>query len=446
MPEVSYSYDIRVGPYQWIGQAGDVADYGPTDGLEIIRAEPDTELRPAPEDIVECKFQLIAASSADLVQLEEQLPVHVLYDSPADLTITNPLESFHGRVAEVTSQPHELGIIYTVSCLDYRADLREIEVGGSVNYPQETIKQRVDRIMAEAGLTLTWGPFSGTQLEAPTVAARTASTAKLLDLVEWYLSQWPEYHQLISGITVGPYRMILGPSIVGNELAGWKVTRTPADTSYIGPLQLQDVGGLWSAVAAVGGAPIVDGGEVDFASTYAVTKRGNPTRVTVSGDKAGALVVNADLGVDPPVTATMESVEVIAGGEYASAAAVYAAIADMYLPADVTLTKWVADAFLWHVEFAPAGASLPELGSLMAVAPVEADKNPGVRAWHVGILSSYTFTVANKRPVYVFTLRRPAVGTDEGSLMTWDQVPAAATWDTLNPELTWDDLRLVRGF
>jgi hypothetical protein len=38
MPDVSYSYDIRIGPYRWIGQAGDPADYGPVDGLQLIRA------------------------------------------------------------------------------------------------------------------------------------------------------------------------------------------------------------------------------------------------------------------------------------------------------------------------------------------------------------------------------------------------------------------------
>src|SRR5688500_15592100 len=107
MPDVSYSYRVRVGPHEWTGDGGDPATYGPVDGLEIIRKVIDTDLWPAPEDVAECKFRVIAESASDWPGLEEGATVAVEYHSPAVGAIISPMESFYGRVAELTCQPHE---------------------------------------------------------------------------------------------------------------------------------------------------------------------------------------------------------------------------------------------------------------------------------------------------------------------------------------------------
>lgn len=440
MPEVQYAYSVTVGGYSWDGETSDPAGYGPVDGLQVVRKLVETDLWPAPADVAECRFQLIAPDAATLADLEVGLPVVVEYDD-GTLPIVDPNVSFAGRVAEVTSQAHDLGVLYTLSCLDYNADLRQIDVG-LVDYPAEDIQARIQRICDEAGLPVTF--ISAAQLvNVPPIAARTAEPAKLYDLLMTYTRQWPMQFEFIADI-------VTGPDACSFDYDGTTVTIRVVDTdpTYSAFLELENVGGLVTAVTpststAVG---MVQADEVDFSSSYAITKADAVNAVTVSGSKTGAdASVTYSLGVEPVVTARVEDVEL-------TDIADYHLLAQAYLPNDVPVVRWVADEFTWYLELGQDHATtceLPDLRGVVTVAGIDPDRNPTQRDWYTGQLVEYTFTLADKRPTYAFQLRRPDFTTAQGtSVLKWNS-PAlsslSATWATLNPQDTWDDYRMVKG-
>lgn len=446
--DVDYKYKVRVGGHTWTGRAGDAATYGPCDGLQIIRKLVETDLWPAPEDVAESRFQVVAAAADDL-DLAVGQPAVVEYDTPGSGTLISPQESFYGRVAELTCTPHDLGVVYQVSCLDYKADLRELEVG-TVDYPSERLADRLTRVFAEHGWTLAIATFALQPPEdSPMLAARAASPVKLLEYAQKLLDQWPAVYEAPVGVFRGPWRMELSPTLdVNDELAGWRVAPSQASPVYDGMLELVNVGGLWTAQADPDASGVIPAGEVDFGSSYAMTKLDGITRVSVSGDKfaGGQTTINVDNGATPTVAATIEDVELVDTGTAA-------ALAAMYLPpADLGATKWLADAFLWRLELVPdpAGSAWPELPALrdvIAVGGIDATRNPTGNTWYSGLLSGYDFTIVDKRPTYLFTMRRPDFGTtDADDIMRWNS-PALVgkTWATLNPADSWDDYRLVKG-
>lgn len=444
MPDVAYGIRMTVGPYSWLFGMGDtLALPCPVDGLQIIRKVVETDLWPPVEDVAECRFQLIAEQATDLADLAVGMPVRVQYDPAYSGGVFSAAETFDGRIGEVPTDPHDLGVVFTVSCLDYTADLREPDVG-TVAYPAETIEQRLQRIAAELGQTLTVATFAGQPPEtSPMLAARAAAPVKAYDLLNHYLAQWPAMYEAPVGVFHGPMRMQLVPDTDSTgALEGWRVEPVPVNPAYDGVLVLEDVGGLVSAVPnTTGGGAIIgiDGAAVDFDSSYAVTKRDHITAVSVSGDGTGAaLSVTASLGVDPPVVATLDGVEL-------SSSADYLALAQMYLPADVPYVRWVADEFLWHLGL--ENGSLGSLLDLQLVGNIDPATNPSGNAWYAGLLASYTLTVADKRPTYLFQLRRPDFSTEDADdILRWNS-PALAgvTWADLNPADSWDDYRLVRS-
>jgi hypothetical protein len=408
--DIDYSIDLRVGPYSWTFTQGDtLALPAPVDGMELTVKLVESDLWPPPEDVRELKLQLVAAAAEDL-ELTVGMVVHMEYDSDgAD-------EDFSGRIGEVTMSPHEQGVVYSLSCLDYKADIRELEVG-TADYPAETVLARVQRILATTlGYTVTIGTVAGQLPEtSPMLAARTASPAKAYDLVNHYLAQWPAFYEPISGTIVGPYRMMLTQEVdLSGNLTGWRIGPVSPDPTYDGVLRLEDVGGLMTAVplTTLAGTALqgIDGGQVDWSSSYAITKADAITDVTVNGTVGGAAFSAwASLGVSPAVVASLDGVELSSGGDYFT-------LAGMYLPNDVPYSAWVADEFLWLRELS-GEADRPDVGplrGLLLVGHLDATRNPNGTDWYAGL--------------------------------RWNSAAlSGVTWAELNPADTWDTYRLVRG-
>lgn len=440
--DIPYDIELYVGPYSWVFNQGDTLSLpAPVDGMQMIVKLVESDLWPPPEDVRELKLQLVAAQASDLV-LNVGDVVHMEFDSEgAD-------EDFSGRIGEVSMGPHEQGVVYSLSCLDYKADLRELEVG-TVAYPAESVQARVERIFAELGQPLTIGTFAGTApIDVPPLAARAAAPAKAYDLVNHYLNQWPMFYEAPVGVVRGPWRAVLDFDVdaVGN-LTTWRVEAVAPDPPYDGVLKLEDVGGLATAVpdTNLAGTALtgIDGGQVDWSSSYAVTKADVITDVTINGDGTGApFSAWATLGATPAVVASLDSVEL-------SDTADYLVLAGMYLPAFVPVSAWVADEFLWLRALSATAdrADVGQLRGLLLVGNLDASRNPNGDAWYAGLLTSYTLTVANKRPTYTFQLRRPSFSTAEADdILRWNSAALAGlTWADLNPADSWDDYRLVRG-
>lgn len=461
MPDVAYTYRVKVGSHEWEAATSDTADYGPVDGLQIIRKLRDSDLWPAPEDPAECRFQLVVASTADVpdVQLGAAVAVEYYTERPSEPGLPYLRQSFYGRVAELTSSPHDLGTLLTLNCLDYTADLREPTVGGAVAYPAEAVWSRVFRVMAEAGYNVgveDYPPGSTIfpSVVGPQLAARDPEAANLYDLVDGYLAQWAaDYGYASSSANYrGRARMGLVPSVSNDQLFGFFLHPYFERPIYTGPLRLELVGGVYTAVpadnpAAAPRTQIIPATQLDFSAVYAQTKADSPTRVTVAGDKftVGEAQVTADLGVTPPIVATIDGVQLTNLADATTLAALYL---PEYLPAD----RWVADTFLRHLELGGAAAAnanqdtIPPLGTLILVSLLDAAQNPTGRSWFAGQLSGYTFTIADKRPTVAFQLRRSDFAPPNSGVVTWQSaVLAGVTWANIDPTMTWDDLRLVRG-
>lgn len=448
MPEVSYHYRVRVAGYEWTGNGGDPADYGPVDGLQIIRKLSDaSELWPVRLDIAECRFQLIVASMDDVANIDVGSVVLVEITRPVGGSVT---ESFAGRVGELTATPHQLGMLLTLSCLDYKADLREFIVGDAP-WPVESISNRLQRIMTIVGDPFVpFDSYMGHNVASSyTLIARDVDAQPALDLVEHYLDQYAlDYLWFPGGSNNPDYRGLARGQLTqvtdaNGELTGWHYVPMFQIPAYTGPLELQLVGGLWSAVAAPDpGVALALADEVDVGSTYAITKQDVVTRVTIAGgdpDGAGAYVVTVDTGRTPVVTARLDDSEIASALDVPE-------VAMMYLPGEVPVSRWIADSFLWHLELATAGAQLPEVGGVMCVGGIPNDQNPNDREWFVGQVSVATFTLEDQRPTYAFQLRRPDFDPPNTGVIQWDDAALVGkTWANVSTRDTWDDYRLVRG-
>ena len=449
MPDVSYHYRVRVGPYEWTGNTGDPADYGPVDGLQIIRKLVDTPLWPAQRDTDECRFQLIVESTADVDAIELGTPVYVQITRPVGGAVK---EGFAGRVAELTAVPHSLGMLLTLNCLDYTADLRGVTVGAEP-WPQESIWDRVVRVIGLASplpvSVLPTPPGSGIfPINVPDVMPRDVDAQDCWELVQGYLDQWAvDYGYLPSSLQYrGLARMNVVPqNDVDGNLTGWQLQPSFDIPGYTGPLRLELRGGLWTAVPVDTGSAsgrVIDGDTVDVAATFAITKADTPTRVAVGGTGLfGEYVVTADLGVVPPVNAELTDAELL--GPVPALL-----LANMYLPGELPVSRWMADSFTWHMELDAAGAIPINLGALVTVGDIPTDQNPNQREWYAGQVSASTFTIADKRPTYVFTMRRPDFDVPPTGTASWSSsaiVTNDVKWNTVNPRDTWDDYRLVRG-
>lgn len=440
--DIPYTVQLTVGAYSWDFYQGDALPLpAPVDGLQLARKLVASDLWPPPEDLAELKFQLVAATAADLA-IDVGDPVIFRYQHSH--TAFPDDDEFYGRVGEVTMAPHDLGVIFTVSCLDYRADLREL-TAGKVDYPAETILARVERIFAEIGHTVTITSVDRL-VDTPSVAARTASPTSAYDLITHYLLQWPAVLEFIAGFPRDPALMVLDFDIDAEGLfAGWRISPVTTSPTYDPPMHLETVGGLVTAVpnTNLAGTALVgvDGATVEWSSSYAMTKADTINAVTVSGQVGGAeYSITVTTGQVPRVSASIDGVELTTTGPYAQLGA-------MYLPSGAG-TRWVADAFTWRLELTVTAdrEELGELRSLILVGNLDPDRNPNGDSWYVGLLESYTLTITDSRPVYDFQLRRPDFGSSEATgLIPWnDPQLTGVTWDDLNPADSWADYRLVR--
>lgn len=439
-----------VGPHTWDGAQGDPWAYGPVDGLQLMHKVTDSLTYPSAPEAAEARFQVIVptAQAGEGMELGAPVAVELVVDGGVAAT-------FHGRVGDVTAEPHSLGMLYTLNCLDYVADLRETTVG-EVAWPAERIWDRVVRILAEAGYEEPAIQLVGglPPQPSPYVGPREASPADALSLVDQYLSQWPVEYFTSHTEAFGygrPYLIAVADPDT-RVFSHWAVRVTPEFPSYSAPLGMywNATSGRWELEVrrlSVGGVPVLPAGvipasEVDWSSKWAITKADAATRVTLSGTfTVGERLVVADSGVVPPVNAQME-VE-LADVDVAQRLAL------MYLPEGTPTSRWTADEFTWHLALADdRDVNVPDLADVVTVWDLDPTRTPTGRRWYTAQVASYVLEVADSRPVLKFTLRRPDLEANGNvQLATWDSpgsdVGPDPTWDTVAPGITWDDFKLV---
>lgn len=405
--------------------------YGLADPLIIKQQLADGERLPMTHPLPEeCTINLIAPDSATYADIS--LGDTVVATIYAQGNLLGNAHTFAGRIAGLVAVPHDLGVLYTLTCLDYLADLAELNVG-RVAYPAEQANTRFNRMTDEAGLPRfsVWGIAgvifnAGPQL-TPRAAGVTDLFSALLELLDsWYSYAFYDEFGVATGVGTGQgnlvgFRTIIRPVLDGNnQLAGYaKGWGSPLSRRirYMPPLRLTNVAGVRTVTASAAdsapgtGAPILDGGDVEMGGTFTQDKGRGMQNVTVGSNAAGGTYTydwRANLGTTfspfvpgaqsisdkemPTIVQTLDSI-LDASDDAGQLVASYMMpwrpdIRASYSPG---VFSWQA----WHV----SNWLRPQLTELVTVARAAAVHNPPNREWLVGIVTATTLTLARGRPV-----------------------------------------------
>lgn len=479
---------------------GDVAPaYGLADPL-VIRQALANDARmplshPTPD---EATVTLIAPDATTYADLQVGDPVGVQVYPQAAYAGT-PVE-FYGRVATMTAQGHDLGVMYSLSCVDYTADLATLQVGGTVAWPIETALVRLGRLFGELGLATPTLPTI--MLGGPTkMAARnigwTDGLSAMLDTLDSYYLNSYLAEDMVTAIpfaatfdhTAG-YRPYVVPNIVGGLLdltnpflirVGSPWTRR---VKYAPPARITNLAGVRTITVTAAdsspstGAPILDGGRVTFSPAFTQDKDSGMAMVTTGTDAQGNAYTwdwRSQIGwaagggylgaggfhpygqaIDLQGPGTVQQLDTILDVTDAGAGPSPSAIVQTYrVPFRPDLkTAWFVGTMEWQLWAEPTAWRRPNLTELVTVARVVPSKLPTAREWVVGMVSATTLTVANGRPVLsIDTLpdtndaenSRNVLGSSLGVASMDSPILAGVTIAQLAPRDTYADYRLVRG-
>lgn len=494
---VTYSLTVATGN----DVPGDVAAaYGLADPLTITHrlADGDRLIQEHPEPD-EATFSLIAPDSTTYAQLTIGDPVRIqVY--PAGGFTGSPV-TFHGRVSSVSARPHDLGVLYTVACVDYLADLAELTVG-QTDYPRELVGTRLARIMADAGVG--WAdhpdaPFSGFPWGAGVwfMAARSKSPTDALSLIletlnseQTYTAGTDELGAAVAipvSVPIGgsdgaalQKRLWFAPVITNGRLdpvTPYKLSQGPPYTKrmrYAPPARLTNVAGVWTVTVAAAdsspstGAPIIDGGNVDVGLSFEQTKgSGLPSRITgadstgrsITWDWAVSYVRNIGTGLVTALGAPPGNQQVItqqvttaADDPITSSGSGITAYWRVPFPPDLRAT-WSTSSLTWHAWHVPSWRR-PELTELLTISRANATKAPPNREWLVGQVSGTVLTVAQGRPTIEITLvpaqldfqiQAWAQGASLGVCRFDSPILGTITLAQLSTRDTFSDYQIVRG-
>lgn len=474
-----------------LGQVDDVPGnvapaYGLADPLAITQALTAGERlpisHPLPEELT---FHLIAPDAATYAGVSIGDPVVAAVYTGNGFTGSNVV--FYGRIASLAADPHDLGVIYTVTCLDYLADLAAYTVG-AVAYPAEAAKLRMDRMVAEAGLPK-FGATAGALTfvhTGPMLVARPVGTTDLLSALLEVLDSWIIYgfrdenwtNYASVGVSTG-HRAYIRPNIgAGNQLDpatpflyGYGAPFPTRRVRYAPPARITNVSGTYEVTVAVAdsspstGAPIIDGGSVAMSSTFSQDKsRGMANRI-VATDSGGnpfvfdwrSLATPGSLALSQftvPIVdfpAQLQQVDSIVdpsvGADQVALTYVTPFRPDVrasYTPSSMEYQAW-KDVGTWR---------RPQLSELLTITRAATAHNPTNREWLSGIVTGTTLTVQKGRVtidvetmpnVEDFNQQAVLQGASLGVVQWNSPAIAVPTFAQLSTRDTYADYMIVRG-
>jgi hypothetical protein len=506
---VSYSVEVTVTSlhttYVETVESGDPGDYGLADPLTVKQSLPsgDDHLPLAHPDPEEATITLIAPGSSTYADMAQGDPVAVkVWNAPG--MVGTPTVEFYGRIATLTAQPHERGILYTLACVDYTADLGAMPVHLD-DWPVETIVERLARIETEAapGVNLLQRDAEIVVTITDDLAAAGSSETDALSAILAVLNSWDvrnikdENGNTIPS-TVGELwnnglaqlRVTLRPNIVdgllGTDPVFW-LSRRPTvpfkRIDYTPPARLTLSGGVYSVTVDPAdsdpdtGAPILDAAYVRFAPVYTQSKSGNGVANVYVGTNAdGSVRLVTDwrtaldnrigftvpwwfsqptltpvVGQGPQVQANLET-QLDPALDDVSVAGIISQFRVPFRP-NMRL-KWSIGTMQWQLWADPTPWRRPQLLELLTVGDVEAGRLPTNREWVVGLVAATTLTIAGGRPLMDIDIipntldhnaNAAALGDTDGVVRMDSPAVAGVRLDQTNPRDTLDDYRIVRG-
>jgi len=486
---------------------GDVAPaYGLADPLVIKQSLPISDRGPlAHPDPEEATITLIAPNSTTYAAIALGDPVAIVV-YPA-VAYAGTSVRFCGRVAGMTSEPHDLGVKLTLSCVDYLADLRELPVGKIANWPIESARNRVDRICDELGIQHAALNFTAV---APTFTLQAARTASEIDaysaivqaLDGWYQTMLEDETQtaFAGGGHTQNYRPCMQQNLTGADEAGLlyepqpfvlrlqAVSRTsPLATrrsAYAPPARLSNLAGVRTVTMAAAdsspstGAPILDAARVSFGVVYSQAKGQGLANVVIATDAAGNRLVydwrtvsnwsvpSGFTGSQPwwyqggppalPAVAGPAIVATIDSQLDATDPGGPGSMVNVYRPPfrPEPRLNWLVGTLTWQAWKEPSNWRRPELTELLSVANVVVGKLPTNREWVVGLVGATALNIEKGRVTfdidllpfsYDYDLNRWVKGSSLGTVSYDSPIIAGVTFAQLAARDTFNDYAIVRG-
>lgn len=502
-----YRVHLTVGPYSWDIERGDPADYGPVDGLKIGWSLPDNAAWPTQPDIPWARFGVIVEDAADFAGVDIGAEVAIgVYAHPASDPLPSgyqdgsgtgkwvPVALFGGRVVELEAEPHGLGLVYRLSCLDYLVDLADNQISdsGATGWPGESIENRLTRISDSASDvfgSVPWVGFNGPEAGWGIFHANPEPDLKgaLAHFVE-HLAQYVLYGHYDPPL-LGGARGIL---TTNNALSVYDIEDTPATMAppdaqryslvwrfreyqcrqqggwLPGTLRNNGLGQLEPSMqpdenelaTALGGPlvppeaiGIIPSSVVEFDATWSRTKKARAERVRAqttlvfvdapTAKRATAQLQGTEFTSLPPPTVVLDT-----SLGYRDEAA---DLAEFILADPAHAARWEVEKFRLLADLVPDRltrgnsvswfllASVPIGQPLVGISGVPIDQNPnqGAIDHYAGLLTSAEFTIQDGRYWIDFTLSReiprPAAGTDLATSGAVSPASLAVSHPTLSP-------------
>jgi hypothetical protein len=442
-----YRVEVNVGSYGLSAQDDDPAGYGLTDGLELRYGVPNADLAPlVQQDPAEASFGIIAPDSTTYrFQLGDQVRVAV-YNSHSG----GNGYYFWGRVAQLTAQPHKLGILYSFTCVDYMADLQELKAG-RVDYPQESSLTRCNRMLAENGLgpLVVEGIVPADAFQASARVSADEGVVPLTEALEEVLAGWTESQTQdetgATAVNTITARYELRPNIVNpggivgqgtlDTVSPFKLTPIMRPQGWTPPARPSATPQFHLTVATSASSPstqnlVLDAGGVEFNPLFTQQKGNNITRTVVQCDGVGYAMADWTtwgtyqyaLGVGT-LEATVKT-RLVALNFGAVVAAMYRGT----IQPDPGLS-WTIGELIWRAgRTQAAGWQGPQLRRVCTIARVDAVNTsshvPTGKAWVTGVVDGLRVRVEDKEVVVGFTLA-PMHETQGGALIVPHQMTLA---------------------
>lgn len=410
---------------------GDPAGYGLADPCSIKQSIPNTDLAPLVQGNPDEATVNVIAPDPYTYSFSLGDPVRLVMFSDAT-AVAQDME-FYGRIAQLQAQPHKLGILYTMTCVDYLADLAELKAG-RVDYPLESSQTRVNRMLAENGIgpvVLPAGEVYPGGFNDPNVVARTAATDGQVDLpeaLEHVLAGWANGYGTDEegNALVNSYngRFQLRPNIVNpsgtpgqgslDPVSPFRLEKIIRTLGWTPPAKLGPKPGAKLYVAARDHTPatdtlVIDAGHIDYDPLFTQAKGNAVQRVVVA--YPGGNYQAADwttLGGYYGWRSDQSTVEASVTVWQSIPSSVPSTMYKGQIQPDAGL-QWTVGELVWHFSRTePDRAWWPRLRRVVVVTRVDAanatSHNPTGRTFLAGVVDSITATVAGGELVLAFTL------------------------------------------
>lgn len=343
------------------------------------------------------------------------------------------VDSYSGRASFPEIEPHEVGVLVTITVSSYLLDLSGYPTGGGV-MPSETPRARLNREMG-------WG--LGVAFDAMTLAARPVGLTNLLALVQDTLFGSLADSEVNPALPPkwGMYEVTAEVDSDGNldPLFPWGIVELERRSFLTDPPLLvrenpDDPGTyeLWADPDDPATADaVVDGNLVEFRAKWSrrLDRQTNTIHVQLA-DGTYWTASNAEPG-EGLVAYTRETQ--LAG--FADAEV----LADFLLPdrqGPAEPSAWEAESFTVLLNHTPDGWYPKALRGFMALSDVQRHHHPEALTYLVGMVTGLALEATGDEARVTVTLEGHRVYSDPPGILTIDDVPHAI--DAMHPAFTFD--------